>query len=83
MQQFSIASGEGQKRLNIITDANFEAMSNTDKFCFGDGAFSTERPRKITYWLLEVVYLGVNKIEDSIIHIILKVVYRMFKISVC
>ena len=35
VQQFSIAPAEGQKPMNIMTDANFEAMSNPAKFCFG------------------------------------------------
>ena len=35
--------------LNIMTDPNFEAMSNPDKFPYGVGTFSTERPRKLTY----------------------------------
>ena len=32
-----------------MTDPNFEAMFNPDKFCLGSGAFSSERPRKLTY----------------------------------
>ena len=32
-----------------MTDTDFEAMVNPDKFCFGKGAFNTERPRKLTY----------------------------------
>ena len=48
-QSFSIAPAEGQKPLNIMTDKNFKATFNLDKFCFGTGAFTTERPRKLTY----------------------------------
>ena len=48
-QTVSIAPAEGQKPLSIMTDTNFEAMVNPDKFCFGIGTFSTERPRKLTY----------------------------------
>ena len=34
-----------------MTDSNFEAMSNPDKFPFGNGkgCFGTDRPRKLTY----------------------------------
>ena len=45
----SVAPAEGQRPLSIMTDTNFEAMFNPDKFCFGSGTFSTERPRKLTY----------------------------------
>ncbi len=45
----SVAPAEGQRPLFIMIDPNFEAMFNPDKFCFGSGAFSTERPRKLTY----------------------------------
>lgn len=48
-QMVSIAPAEGQKPLSIMTDANFEAMVNPDKFCFGNGIFSSKRPRKLTY----------------------------------
>ena len=45
----SIAPGEGQKPLFIRIDANFEEMSNPDKFPFGNGGFHTERTKNITY----------------------------------
>ena len=45
----SVAPAEGQRPLLIMTDSNFEAMFNPDKFCYGSGTFSSERPRKITY----------------------------------
>ena len=48
-QIFSIAPAEGQKPLSIMTDLHFEVMFNPDKFCFGSGAFNTERARKLTY----------------------------------
>ena len=48
-QTVSIAPAEGQKPLSIMTDTNFEAMVNPDKFCFGKGIFNTDRPRKLTY----------------------------------
>ena len=48
-QIVSVAPAEGQKPLAIMTDSNFEAMCNPDKFCFGTGAFNTDRPRKLTY----------------------------------
>ena len=44
-----VAPAEGQTPLNIMTDPNFEAMSKPDKFPYGVGTFSTERPRKLTY----------------------------------
>ena len=47
-QTVSIAPAEGQKPLSIMTDPDFEAMVNPDKFCFGKGTFNTERPRKLT-----------------------------------
>ena len=45
----SVAPAEGQKPLSIMTDSGFEAMFNPDKFCYGDGTFSSDRPRKLTY----------------------------------
>ena len=39
----------GQRPLFIMTDPNFEAMFNPDKFCFAGGTFSSKRPRKLTY----------------------------------
>ena len=47
-QIISIAPA-GQKPLSIMTDSNFEAMVNPDKFCFGTGTFNTKRPKKLTY----------------------------------
>ena len=44
-----VAPAEGQRPLFIMTDPNFEAMFNPDKFCFGSGTFSSKRPRKLTY----------------------------------
>ena len=32
-----------------MTDLNFEAMSNPDKFPYSVGTYSSERPRKLTY----------------------------------
>ena len=37
-----IAPAEGQKPLNVMTDPNFEAMSNPDKFPYAEGTFSTD-----------------------------------------
>ena len=48
-QTVSIAPAEGQKPLSILTDAEFEAMVNPQKFCFGKGTNKTERPSKLTY----------------------------------
>ena len=44
-----VAPAEGEGPLNIMTDPNFEAMFNPDKFPFGNGTFSSERPKKLTY----------------------------------
>ena len=44
-----IAPAEGERPLNIMTDLNFEVMSNPDKFPYGTGTFSSDRPRKLTY----------------------------------
>ena len=44
-----VAPAEGERPLNIMTDPNFEAMSNPDKFPFGNGTFSSEHPKKLTY----------------------------------
>ena len=44
-----VAPAEGERPQNIITDLNFEAMSNPDKFPYGTGTFSSDRPRKLTY----------------------------------
>ena len=44
-----VAPAEGEKPLNIMTDSNFEAMSNPDKFPFCNGTFRSERPKKLTY----------------------------------
>ena len=44
-----VAPAEGQKPLGFMTDPNFEAMSNPDKFPYGGGTYSSERPRKLTY----------------------------------
>ena len=45
----SVAPAEGQRPLFIMTDNNFEAMCNPDKFCYGTGTFSSDRSRKLTY----------------------------------
>ncbi len=44
-----LAPGEGQKPLQIMTDTNFEAMSNPEKFPYGTGCFSNEKPCKLSY----------------------------------
>ena len=48
-QTFSIAPAEGQKLLSIMTDSNFETMTNPDIFCFGSGAFSSKQRRKLAH----------------------------------
>ena len=48
-QTMCVAPAEGERPLNIMTDLNFEAMSNPDKFPYGTGTFSCDRPRKLTY----------------------------------
>ena len=40
---------EREKPLNIMTDSNFEAKSNPDKFPFANGTLSSDRPKKLTY----------------------------------
>ena len=44
-----VAPAEGERPLGFMTDPNFEAMCNPDKFPYGNGTFSSERPRKLTY----------------------------------
>ena len=44
-----VAPAEGERPVNIMTDVNFEAMSNPDKFPYSTGTFSSNRPRKLTY----------------------------------
>ena len=39
-QIVSIAPAEGQKPLSIMTDVEFKAMVNPDKFCFGKGTYT-------------------------------------------
>ena len=48
-QTICVAPAEGEKPLNIMTDINFEGISNPDKFPCGTGTFSCDRPRKLTY----------------------------------
>ena len=48
-QIVSIAPAEGQKPVSIMTDPEFEAMANPDKFCLGKGTYNTKRARKLTY----------------------------------
>ena len=38
-----VAPAEGERPQNIMTDLNFEAMSNPDKFPYGTGTFSSEK----------------------------------------
>ena len=45
----AIAPAEGEKPLSFFFDKDFEVLSNPDKFPLGKGAFSTERPIKLTY----------------------------------
>ena len=45
----SVAPAEGERPLNFMTTQNFEAMSNPDKFPYGTGTFSSNRPRKLSY----------------------------------
>ncbi len=45
-----LAPGENQKPLFIMTDTNFEAMSNPEKFPYSTGCFSAERPRRLKYF---------------------------------
>ena len=48
-QVFSIAPGEGNKPIPLLTDTLFEELANQDKFPYGDGGFAdTERDTKLT-----------------------------------
>ena len=48
-QVFSIAPGEGNKPIPLLTDTLFEELANPDKFPYGDGGFTdTERDTKLT-----------------------------------
>ena len=48
-QIVNTAPAEGQKPLFIMSHPKFELMCNPEKFCFGEGGFSKERPKKLTY----------------------------------
>ena len=48
-QIYSVAPAEGQKPIMFMTDEHFEAMSNPCNFPYGNGTFSTDRERKLTY----------------------------------
>ena len=48
-QVFSIAPGEGNRPIPLLTDTLFEEFANPDKFPFGKGGFAdTERDTKLT-----------------------------------
>ena len=48
-QVFSIAPGEGNKPIPLLTDTLFEELANPDKFPYGNGGFTdTERDTKLT-----------------------------------
>ena len=48
-QVFSIAPGEGNKSIPLLTDILFEELANADKFPYGNGGFAdTERDTKLT-----------------------------------
>ena len=48
-QVFSIAPGEGNKPIPLLTDTLFEELANPDKFPYGAGGFAdTERDTKLT-----------------------------------
>ena len=48
-QVFSIAPGEGNKPIPLLTDTLFEELANPDKFPYGTGGFAdTERDTKLT-----------------------------------
>ena len=48
-QVFSIAPGEGNKPIPLLTDTLFEELANPDKFPYGNGGFAdTERDTKLT-----------------------------------
>ena len=48
-QVFSIAPGEGNNPIPLLTDTLFEELANPDKFPYGNGGFAdTERDTKLT-----------------------------------
>ena len=48
-QVFSIALGEGNKPIPLLTDTLFEELANPDKFPYGNGGFAdTQRDTKLT-----------------------------------
>ena len=40
-----VAPAKRQRPLSIMSDSNFENMSNPEKFHISDGCFTVERPR--------------------------------------
>ena len=48
VQVYSVAPGEGQIPIPIMTDTQFEELCNPDKFCFGSGGFCEKHPKSIT-----------------------------------
>ena len=57
-QTVSIAPAEGQKPLSIMTDAEFEAMVNPDKFCFGKGTFVNVGRSALLPWVAMALVHG-------------------------
>ena len=45
---YSVAPGEGQKPILILTDIKFEEMCNPDKYPFGQGGIHMQRLKEIT-----------------------------------
>ena len=48
-KMYSIAPAEGEKPMSFMNDKYFEALCNPCNFPYGNGTFSTERERKLTY----------------------------------
>ena len=48
-KMYSIAPTEYEKPMSFMNDKHFEALCNPSNFSYGNGTFSTERERKLTY----------------------------------
>ena len=47
-----VAPAEGERPLSFLTDPDFEAMSNPERFPYGNDTFSSKRPRKLIKMLM-------------------------------
>ena len=66
---YSVAPGEGQTPMNIITDDYFEEMSNPTKYPFGKGGINTHRERSITipkYFNQQLLHVDSRFAKDTV-----------------